>query len=579
MRFSQLLLFLSLGATVALSLPTSASAQQMPSPSLEVAAVDPQTDSPPSLAVAIAAAKASIETSAKISETSGASGTSGISETSGASETSGISETSGVINAAPDELEQRELGQRELGQLPPSSPVLTLPTTVDIPSDAAAPEYLNPEANDLLFPTQPNEVELVGTQPISLEQAIELGRRNNRDLQVARIELERSYAALREARAALLPTLDAGTGLTVQENQSNTIDTLFGGEQDPADTTLTGTLQLNYDLFTSGQRSAQIRAAAAAVQVQELQVESVIEQLQLDVTNDYYDLQEADEEVRIARVSLQQAEQSLRDAQALERAGVGTRFDVLSAEVDVANNRQDLAQALSQQQISRRQLAQRLSLTEVVDIAAADPVSVAADWTISLEDSIVMAYRNRAELEQQLLQREVSDQQRRAAQAALGPQVSLFADYNVQNVLNDGNTFRDTYRFGAQVQWRLFDGGAAGARADQERANREIAEVRFADVRNQVRFQVEQAYLTLQANKENIETAAIGLQQAGEALRLARLRFQAGVGTQTEVLRQQSELTRSERNQLQAILGYNRSLVTLRRAISNFPDGRLGDVP
>jgi OMF family outer membrane factor len=464
-----------------------------------------------------------------------------------------------------------------------SSPDSDAESSATEPALEPAPEYLNPNPNPLFFPTQPQEVEVQGTQPITLIQAIELARRNNRELEVAELELERSRSALREAEAALLPTVGAGVDLTVVENDVEEGTIFQAGVEDDANLNLSGSLQINYDLYTSGRRRAVIRANEAQVRFNELQVESLVEQLVLDVTNDYYDVQEADEQVRISRATLEQSEQSLRDAEALERAGVGTRFDVLQAQVDVANAQQQLRQDLSSQQIARRQLAQRLSLAETFDVAAADPVAPADPWDISLEDSIVMAYRNRAELEGQLLQREIAEQQRRAALAALGPQVSLFAQYSVSDVLNQdlpGQTeLRDQYSFGAQLQWTLFDGGAARAAARQEEINTAIAETQFADTRNQVRFAVEQAYYTLQANYENISTANLALEQARESLRLARLRFQAGVGTQSDVLRSQTELTRAETNLVGAILGYNRSLVSLRRAISNFPDGILSDLP
>jgi OMF family outer membrane factor len=444
-----------------------------------------------------------------------------------------------------------------------------------------APDYLNQDANPLLFPTTPEEVEVLGTQPITLEQALELAQRNNRELQIAQRELEQSIAGLREARAALYPTLDAGTSVTVQENQDNPLagNPLFNIEEpDPADTTLRGTLQLNYDLFTSGQRSASIRAAEATVRLRELLLEQTVEELRVEVINNYYDLQEADEEVRIAQATVDEAQQSLQDAQALERAGLRTRLEVLQAEVDLANFQQELNQALSAQQVARRQLVRRLNLSEHVNLSAADPVETAGMWNLSLEESIVLAYRNRAELEQQLLQREVANQQRRIALSGIGPQVSLFADYDVSNVLNTNDDWTDQYRFGVQLQWRLFDGGAARARADQEEAGIAIAEEQFADTRNQVRLEVETAYYNLLTNAASIETAQLAVTQAEEALRLARLRFGAGVGTQVDVLRQQTDLARAERNLVRAIVGYNRSLANLQRAVSNYPDSDLSDV-
>ena len=446
------------------------------------------------------------------------------------------------------------------------------------------PEELEPDPNPLLFPTTPDEVRIRQTQPITLQQAVDLARRNNRELYSAELELERNRALLREAQAANLPTVTAQGSLNVQENPNGGTDTNpFDGAtriEDNVTTTLGAALRVDYDVFTSGQRSSTIRAREEQIRLQQLQVEVLAEQLRLDVSNDYYDMQQSDSDVLIAIDTVDQSQQSLRDAVALERAGVGTRFDVLQAQVQLANDQQTLRQSLSQQQIDRRQLAQRLGLAQSADVSAADLVAVEPDWPLTLEDSIILAYKSRAEMEQQLVQRDIAELQRRAALAALGPQVSLFAQYSVSNPTNDGDPdFNDIYQVGAQVDLALFEGGAARARARQQEISGAIAENDFANARNTVRFEVEQAFLSLQANQANIGTAEIGLEQAVEALRLARLRFQAGVGTQTDVLNSQTDLTQAQGNQVRAILGYNRSLVTLQRAISNLSDNVLSDLP
>jgi len=263
----------------------------------------------------------------------------------------------------------------------------------------------------------------------------------------------------------------------------------------------------------------------------------------------------------------------------LEQAGLGTQFDVLQAQVSLAGANQDLTRAISQQRISRRQIVRLLSLAQPVEISAADPIETAGDWELSLEQSIILAYKNRAELEQQLVQRDISEQQRRIALAAVRPQATLSASYNILGVLDDDLGPTDGFTLGARLQWNFFDGGAARARAQQERTNIAIAETRFADQRNQVRFDVEQAFFDLNANKENIQTASFALTQAQESLRLARLRFQAGVGTQADVITQQTELTRARGRRLTAILDYNRALAALQRAVTNLQGSNLFDLP
>jgi outer membrane protein TolC len=462
-------------------------------------------------------------------------------------------------------------------QTPTPTPVTPAPT-----GEVQIPDYLNQNANPLQFPTKPEEVRLQGTQPITLAQALELARRNNRDLQVSLLQLQRSQYAVREQQAALLPNADLSANIARSgrngifgESQSqsglpnqNTDGTNFSGQNTDA-TNFSGGAQLSYNLYTSGSRQAAIRQAEEQVRFQELDVERQSEVIRLNVSNDYYNLQQADESVRINTAAVTNAQASLRDAQALEQAGVGTRFSVLQSQVNLANAQQDLTNSISQQQIARRQLVNRLNLSQSVNVVAADPVRLAGLWNQTLEQSIILAFQNRPELQQQLAQRNISEQQRRGALAQIGPQVSLVARYQLQDQFNDNIGAGDNYSVGVQANWRLFDGGAARARANQQRSNIAIAETQFAQQRDQTRFEVEQAFSNLQSNLQNVSTATGALEQARESLRLARLRFQAGVGTQTEVIDAETALTQAEGNRVEAILDYNRALANLQRSVTS----------
>ncbi|MBE9036730.1 TolC family protein [aff. Roholtiella sp. LEGE 12411] len=454
----------------------------------------------------------------------------------------------------------------------PTAPGTVTPVS---PGSVQIPANLNPSPNPLQYPTKPEEVTLQRNEPITLAQALELARRNNRDLQVAILQLERSRSAVREQQAALFPSLDVSTDITRQQSASSQLQLEQRAQQtglpqpaDEASTAFSGQAQLTYNLYTSGRRQAAIRQAEEQARSDELAVETRSEEIRLNVSTDYYNLQQADESVRIAQSAVNNSQASLRDAEALERAGVGTRFDVLRSQVNLANAQQDLTNASSQQQIARRQLATRLSLTQSVNISAADPVQLAGLWNQTLEQSIVRAFQNRPELQQQLAQRNISEQQRRQALSELGPQVSFVASYSLLDQFDDSVSVTDGYSVGVRASLNLFDGGASRARAAQARSNIAIAETQFAEQRNQIRFQVEQAFSTQQSNLNNVQTANTALEQAREALRLARLRFQAGVGTQTDVINSENDLTRAEGNRVQAILDYNRALAQLQRAVT-----------
>lgn len=523
---------------------------------------------------------------------------------------------------------------------------------------------LNPDPDLLSLPTQPQQVETVINQALTLQQSLELARRNNRSLQVAELQLRQSRAVLKQALAAQFPNLSLSSTISQTVSASNQIDLpagqfqqqlqlqqqqqqqaqqeleqqqqtaqqtlqqqiqalqqrfegpqlisfndqqnlelqqqinlltesarlaaipstfqpislsplIFspanlgrGGGSDEVSNTFDGVLSLSYNLYTSGGRAASIKAAREQVRFAELEVQRQVEQLQLDVYTDYYNAQQAEIQVRIAQAAVNNSQVSLRDTVALERAGLGTRFDVLQAQVSLANAQTNLAQARNLQVTSRQQLVQRLSLNAQSAISLADPVGVMGLWDLSLEQTIVLALNNRVELAQRLAQRNIAIQNRRVALANLGPQVSVFANLDGFDRLTDDVAPQYGYSVGVQFSWRLYDGGAARASAARQAENIAIAQTQFANTKDQIRLQVELAYYDLQSNFKNIQTSRTAVAQATEGLRLARLRFQSGVGTQADVTQAEADLTQTQGNLLAATLNYNRALATLQRAVS-----------
>ncbi|MEB3251493.1 MAG: TolC family protein [Cyanobacteriota bacterium] len=428
------------------------------------------------------------------------------------------------------------------------------------------PDYLLPGSNPLAVPTQPQEVQILGTQPISLATAIELAYHHNEELRIALLQLERVQAGLRAEQAALLPTVD------LTADVQNTNQTSLGLARDESFTTLRGAVRSDYDLGLSGERSARLQTAQQQVRLAELRVEQTREELRLNTINDYYAVQQAIADIRINQAFLDEAQRNLRDTQLREEVGVGTRFDVLRADVQVANARQTLTQAISQRQITQRQLARRLNISPTVDLTTL-AVEIAGTWPLSLEETILQAYQNRAELEQFLVERDLNQAQRQLQLTATRPNLSLFAQYELQSLLDapagSQNNTDDGFALGARLAWRLFDGGAASARASQSDRDIAIDEAEFESARNTIRVQVEEAYYTLQANQANITTANLAVKQATEALDLANLRFNAGVGTQLDVLSANRELTQAQGNLVRAVLDYNRALARLERFVSN----------
>jgi len=479
--------------------------------------------------------------------------------------------------------------------------------------------------NFMNLPTTPEEIEQKTELPLTLKQAQDLGLKNNQQFQITLLQLKQSQQILTEVESQLYPSLGVQSTFSrataavnelsnaaqkkqirsevnsleqnlLEINQSLTkpstpITTTLLEQQlqqtqsqitllnesltaieNYATTTLDTIFFANYKLF-SLERSNLIEAAKQTVQSAELEVDIQKQQLLLDISLAYYNVQLAEAQVRIENESVKEAKTTLQDADALRQAGLSTKLDVLNARINLASAQQRLVSAISRKKNSREDLARTLNLGPTLEIVITEPVTLAGSWDLTLEESIILAFQNRPELPQQLAQREASLARARADIASLLPQLNLQANYELLQIYNDDprnsaeQGLGDGYSIGISLQWTFFDGGAAVARADQQETNAKIAEKQYSDLTSQIQLEVKQAYSDLQANQENLKTAQEALELAKEALRYSRIRFTAGVGTQTDVLDAENNLTIAENNLVTAILGYNQALVSLQKAV------------
>ena len=459
--------------------------------------------------------------------------------------------------------------EKEFSPILPSSPNKT--------DDQKNPKLalgLDPIA-PLTVPTTPSQIKIDRTQAIKLEEALTLATQNNRDINLARIAVDKARSALKEAEAARLPTVNAQGTYTFNDSASarlsniSTTPTIFGTNVSPTiSQPVNGTVAVNYNIYTSGLVDANIRTAENQVRIAEADLNRISQIVRLNIATAYYTLQNNDATVTIRQKSVENNQRSLQDTVALEKAGVGTKFDVLQSQVQLSNAQQSLLDAQANQLVSRRDLARQLVYPPTLDLTAADKIEPAQDWKMSLEETILLAYKNRSELDIQKLQREVARDRARASLAKVGPQVGLFANLDIADNFNQAGGAALGYRAGVNFSMSLFDGGVSVAQVEQFKADQASAEVRFDQSGDQARFDVEQAYINIQSRRTQITTTVQAVEQSNEALRLARLRLSAGVGTQLEVIRAEEDQTRAEVNRLQAIIGFNQSLANLQRAIN-----------
>ncbi len=113
----------------------------------------------------------------------------------------------------------------------------------------------------------------------------------------------------------------------------------------------------------------------------------------------------------------------------------------------------------------------------------------------------------------------------------------------------------------------VFTGGRI--RAEITRADLELKKIvqQREDLRNQIALEVKTALAQLQAARNEVDVANLGVQLANEEVSQARDRFEAGVANNVEVIQAQDALARANDNQIAALYRYNQSRADLARAV------------
>jgi len=435
----------------------------------------------------------------------------------------------------------------------------------------------------LALPNKPEQVRIAELRPLSLKDVENLAEVNNPNLKAIASQVDQAQSQLRTQIAAWYPNLS----LSTQNFPSYT-----GGNQRSSirvANPLQQTLQKDYDYTSRWDMGAQLSAqwdlinpqrvpqiAAARDQFEQSKNQYLIalRELRLQAAQAYFELQFSDEAVRIGQDSVRASIVSLRDASARFQAGVATKLEVLEAETQLARDQQLLTDALSQQSVSRRDLARLLDLPQNVSPTASQPLKPLGVWTPSLQESVIAAYAFREELDNALLDISAANSQANSALGAVQPFLSIFNNLSgfrfqgSEQVLVDlpgKSGWAVENSIGLQASWNIFDGGAARAQYRQAKQRAQENAFRFADTRDRLRFEVEQSFYQLRQANRNIQTTSRQVISSREALRLARLRFQAGVSTQREVVDNQRDLTQADLAYAQALADYNDRLVTIRR--------------
>ena len=254
-----------------------------------------------------------------------------------------------------------------------------------------------------------------------------------------------------------------------------------------------------------------------------------------------------------------------RDTTSLFERELVPKNDLLAVEVALADARQNELRAANAADVAvaayNRRLGRPLDQAGRTQRDARD-----ADWMRRRTSPtlIAQAQARRTELAAFDAQAEAYGQLARSERSRVLPQLALSGGYQyLENQFLDDETVGMA---GIGVQWALFDGGQSRKRAAALDRNRQATERQRADAASQIELQVRQAFLGLREARQRIELTGRAAEQADENLRIARERYNAGLGTQTQLLEAETLRVQALRNRHDAALDAGLSELRLARA-------------
>ena len=345
----------------------------------------------------------------------------------------------------------------------------------------------------------------------------------------------------------ILPAVTIGASM----QRSDPPSFLFTDSLVRAKTLWTANLVARYDLFTGGQKIAELTRSAAALEsarADELRQRFITAQL---TEADYYAVLANDELDRVARDRLVRAQEQLAVARARVVSGAAVSTDSLNLRLELARAQAGEIQQSSALRFSRLALGRRVGVMGAVD---AEPVDTAPapDLPIALADAI-------AEAAQQGPEYRIAAANERAASAVyraeLGnylPRATLTFSSNTVDQKFYPKLFNQTSLV-LGISFPIWNNGIRELNLSRAKVNKDVARVTREDMDRGVLADVTNAYDAYNVSRATAQLAREAVVIARENFRVQQTRYTAGATTILDLITAQVALSNAEATLVQAV--------------------------
>ncbi len=466
--------------------------------------------------------------------------------------------------------------------------LLCLVQCTAIPNYFARTPAPAPAASAIPLPTPRAGSPQLPPQRITLDEAIEIARRNNPSLVSGNWDIQTAAAQRNQAASARWPQFtttetfrDYLQNQRLQQARINAEPGLF------AQGILSVDLSVKMPLFTGGQIRSDITAAEFQVLAAQNRLARTWEELIFNISSAFYNIlaqRKVVESLRFSRNAMIKQRQRVLDMMSVDKAA---KVDVLRTEVRLADLEQRLVREQAVLDIQRRLLTTFLG----VDLAAG-PMEVEGDLRLrgpvpDLNGALAMAYAERGDYRSALASLDAQAMKVNSARAARWPKVSVDGSIGMRsatgvddngraytNRLNESSKpLRGPWPYpdsnlavgsmGVVVEYPLFTGGRIASQIDEQEAKLASAQAALRKLALQIRLDVETALLNVSSTRRRAQAMQKAIEQSKESFRIEEQKYEVGKGTITDVLDAQAAMLDAETNYYKVAADYNIAVAQL----------------
>ena len=404
-------------------------------------------------------------------------------------------------------------------------------------------------------------------ETLNLEDSSNIALGNNYSIIAARQKVSVAEGNSGIAKSSLLPHLNLSGNLSRQYQSPYIMKFSVGGVQqvvsagfdEPSNNSSYG-INLQQSLFTFGKLLTAVDIANLTLEIEKLNLRSQEQDVIFETIMAYYNVIKAIKFVDLAQESIDMSKFHLSQVNAMFEQGMLTRADTLRFEVQLSQSEQGMIKAKNGLEIAKSVFNTVLSRNIETDVAL-DTVAFASAETDSLSFGKLALdmFGYSPEWIKLLLTKKISENNLAIAAKGYLPTFSLSGSYggSTTDYKNNNLNFSiNSWNMMVGGSWDIFNGFKTMSEVYAARATVAATDATIENAKKRLTLDLKQAYLDLYSSRNQILAAQKSVDLSRENLRLARLKYKSGMGTNIEVVDAQTALTKSEADYITAAFDY-----------------------